>query len=310
MIQGNILQMIGSTPVVQLGRLAPAGRHVFVKLESFNPSGSVKDRMALAIIDEAERRGDLRPGQMVVEATSGNTGIAMAMVCAVRGYPFMAFISDNFSIERRRLIAAYGGRYTLVSGELRTSGRIETARRFARASGAYFSCQYENTDNTNCHQSTTGQEIIRAFKGRRFDWFVSGWGSGGTLTGVARAIRHARDDTRIAAAEPASARLLHGGAWHRHDIPGWAPDFVPDVLDPSVVDASVPIADEEAQHMARRMAREEGILCGPSAGGTVVAALRIAMEGAPGTVVVAMVPDTGERYLSTATFNEEVTVTA
>lgn len=310
MIQENILESIGRTPIVRLGKLSPQGVGLYAKIEAMNPGGSVKDRMALAIIQSAEKRGELRPGQMVVEATSGNTGISLAMVCAVRGYSFVAFMGDNFPVERRQIMAAYGAKVVLVPASLRASGRISAARDFAAANGAYFSCQYENPDNPVCHEVTTGAEILKAFDGRRLDWFVSGWGSGGTLTGVARAIHSARPETQVVAAEPENASLLQRKPWRGHDIPGWAPDFVPVVLEESVINQFVSVSDTEAKLTARRLAREEGILCGISGGGAVAAAIRIAERGSPGDVILTIIPDTGERYLSTLAVNADQPVSA
>ncbi len=302
MIHDSILHTIGHTPIVRLNRLAPEGREVFVKVESFNPGGSVKDRLALAIIRDAERRGTLKPGQTVVEATSGNTGIALAMVCAALGYPFVAVMSDSFSIERRRLMRAYGARMILTPASARGTGMVEKAEELANRHGWFLARQFENPINPAYHRSTTAAEILRDFANRRLDAFVSGWGTGGTLTGVGEVLKTARPEVRIVATEPAGASLLAGKPWASHRIQGWAPDFIPGVLRREVADEILPVTDEEAIAMARRLAREEGLFVGISAGGTAAAALRLAQSAEPGTAVLAMLPDTGERYLSTALF--------
>lgn len=302
MIHDSILDTIGRTPVVRINRLAPAGVEIYVKVESFNPGGSVKDRLALAVILDAERSGALKPGQTVVEATSGNTGIALAMVCAARGYPFVAFMTETFSVERRKLMRAYGARVVLTPAAERGTGMVRRAEAYATRHGAFLARQFENPANPAWHRSTTAAEILQDFAGRRLDWFVSGWGTGGTLTGVGQMLKLARPEVGIAAAEPATAALLEGGEWHPHKIQGWTPDFVPAVLDRSVATRIVTVSEDDARTQARALARSEGLFVGLSCGGTFAAALQIAREAAPGTVLLAMLPDTGERYLSSWLF--------
>ena len=302
MIHDNILGTIGNTPVVKLHRLPPRHVEIYVKVEAFNPGGSVKDRLALAIILDAERRGTLKPGQTVVEATSGNTGVALAAVCAVRGYPFVAVMTETFSIERRKLIRAYGGKVVLTPAAARGAGMVEKAAALASQHGWFLARQFENPANPSWHRNTTASEILSDFAGRRLDYFVSGWGTGGTLTGVAEVLKVARPEVRIIATEPAAAALLSGNEWQPHKIQGWTPDFVPAVLNRNVSNAIVPVDDVVARDTARRLAREEGIFAGISSGATLAAALKVATTAAPGSVLLAMLPDTGERYLSTFLF--------
>jgi len=302
MIYENILDTIGNTPIVKLHRLAPAHVDLYVKVEAFNPGGSVKDRLALAIILDAERRGALRPGQTVVEATSGNTGIALAMVCAARGYPFVAVMTETFSIERRKLIRAYGGKVILTPAAERGSGMVRRAAELARQHGWFLARQFDNPANPAWHRNTTAPEILRDFAGRRLDYFVTGWGTGGTLTGVGEVLKLARPDVKVIASEPAGAALLSGKQWQPHKIQGWTPDFVPAVLNRAVADEILPVDDLLARDTARLLARDEGIFVGLSAGATVAAALRVAERAPKGSVLLAMLPDTGERYLSTILF--------
>jgi cysteine synthase A len=302
MIHDSILDTVGRTPVVRINRLAPEGIDLFVKVEAFNPLGSVKDRLALGIIEDAERRGALTPGQTVVEATSGNTGIALAMVCAAKGYPLVTVMAESFSIERRKLMKFLGAKVVLTPAEKRATGMVEEAERLARENGWFLSRQFENEANPAYHRNTTGPEIIRDFAGRRLDYWVTGYGTGGTMTGVGQMLKVARPDTQIVATEPEGAALLSGGEWQPHKIQGWTPDFIPDVLDRDVVDRIVPVTDEESMEASRALATREGILCGISAGGTFAAALKVAEEAEPGSTVLAMLPDTGERYLSTPLF--------
>jgi cysteine synthase len=302
MIYNSILDTIGRTPIVRINRLAPAGVDMYVKIEAFNPMSSVKDRLALAIILDAEQRGVLKPGQMVVEATSGNTGIALAMVCAARGYPFVAFMVETFSVERRKLMRALGAKVLLTPAAERGSGMVKRAEEFAAKHGAFLARQFENQANPAYHRNTTGPEILLDFAGKRLDWFVTGWGTGGTLTGAGEMIKLARPDTRIALTEPDVAQLVAGGEWKPHKIQGWTPDFVPAVLNKSVADRIVPINEVVARDTARELAKQEGIFCGISAGGTFAAALEVARQAKPGEVILAMLPDTGERYLTTFLF--------
>ncbi len=302
MIYDNILDTIGDTPIVKLHRLAPKGVDVYVKVEAFNPGGSVKDRLALAIILDAEKRGVLKPGQTVVEATSGNTGVGLAMVCAARGYPFVAVMSETFSIERRKLMRAYGAKVVLTPAAERGTGMVEKAKALAAKHGWFWASQFENPANPAYHRSTTAAEILRDFAGKRLDYFVTGWGTGGTLTGVGEMLKLARPEVKIIATEPAGASLLGGKEWQPHKIQGWTPDFVPGVLNREVVDELHPVTDERAREVARALAKEEGIFVGLSCGGTLAAALEVAKDAPQGSVLLAMLPDTGERYLSTYLF--------
>jgi cysteine synthase A len=263
---------------------------------------SVKDRLALGIILDAEQRGVLKPGQLVVEATSGNTGIALAMVCAVRGYPFVAFMSDSFSIERRKLMRALGAKVILTPAAERGSGMVRAAKAFAEKHGAFLTEQFDNPANPAWHRATTGPEILQDFAGRRLDWFVTGYGTGGTLTGAGEMLKLARPGLKIAVCEPALAPLLSGGEWKPHKIQGWTPDFVGSVVNREVYDRIVTVDDTYARDTARALAQQEGIFCGVSGGATFAAALDIALELEPGSVILAMIPDTGERYLSTFLF--------
>ena len=303
MIHDSILDTIGRTPVVRINRLAPPGMSMYVKCEFFNPMASVKDRLALGIILDAEARGELKPGQMVVEATSGNTGIALAMVCAARGYPFVAFMADSFSIERRKLMRAFGAKVILTPAAERATGMIKRAEEFAARHGAFLTRQFDNLANPAFHRNTTGPEILQDFAGKRLDWFVAGWGTGGTLTGAGQMLKLARPDTRIVTTEPAGASMLAGKDWAPHKIQGWTPNLVPSVLDRSVYDHNLPVSDDLARDTTRMLAQQEGIFCGISGGGTFAAALQVARELAkPGDSILAILPDTGERYLSTFLF--------
>jgi len=302
MIYDNILDTIGNTPIVKLHRLPPKNVDLYVKVEAFNPGGSVKDRLAIAIILDAEQKGLLKPGDTVVEATSGNTGVALAMVCAARGYRFVALMADSFSIERRKLMRAYGAKVILTPAAERGSGMVRRAEELAKKHGWFLARQFTNPANPAYHRNTTAAEILRDFAGRRLDYFVTGWGTGGTLTGVADMLRVARPEVKVIAAEPAEASMLAGAEWKPHKIQGWTPDFVPEVLDrkaPNEIDA---VNEVLARDTARRLAQEEGLFVGISAGGTVAAALRVAEKAAKGSVILAMLPDTGERYLSTFLF--------
>ena len=299
MIHDSILDTIGRTPVVRLNRLAPEGIELYAKVEAFNPGGSVKDRLALAIILDAEERGLLKPGDTVVEATSGNTGVALAMVCAARGYKFVAVMTETFSIERRKLMRAYGAKVILTPAAERGTGMVRKAAELAKEKGWFLANQFANPANPAWHRNTTAAEILQDFAGRRLDHFVSGWGTGGTLTGVGQVLKVARPGVKITACEPAVASMLAGKEWSPHKIQGWTPDFVPEVLDREVADQLLAIDDTVARDTARRMAAEEGIFCGVSAGATVAAALEVAKSAEPGAAILAMLPDTGERYLST-----------
>jgi cysteine synthase A len=302
MIHQDITGTIGRSPVIRINRLAPPGVQMYVKLEAANPGGSVKDRLALGIIEDAERRGLIKPGQTVVEATSGNTGVALALVCAARGYPFVALMPESFSVERRQIMRAYGAKVILTPAAERASGAVRRAEQLAQERGWFLARQFENPANPAYHRQTTGPEILSDFAAMRLDAWITGWGTGGTLTGAGQVIKRARPETRIVACEPAGAALLSGGEWKPHKIQGWTPDFVPGVLDRAIVDEVITIPDDRAIACARELAHKEGIFCGISAGGTFAGALVVAAKAAPGSVLLAMLPDTGERYLSTALF--------
>jgi cysteine synthase A len=302
MIYDNILGTIGRTPIVKIQRLAPKNITMYVKCEFFNPLGSVKDRLAIAIIEDAERTGTLKPGQTVVEATSGNTGIALAMVCAAKGYPFVAIMAESFSVERRKIMRMLGAKVILTPAAERGTGMVKKAAELAEKHGWFLARQFENEANPAYHRNTTGPEILQDFVGRRLDFFVTGWGTGGTLTGAGQMIRLARPDTQIIATEPAGASLLAGKTWAPHKIQGWTPDFVPGVLNREVPHRILAVTDVEAIETARSLAKNEGIFCGISSGGTFAGALKVAAEAPPGSVILAMLPDTAERYLSTPLF--------
>ncbi len=302
MIYDSILETIGNTPVVRLHRVPPAHVEMYVKVESFNPMASVKDRLAYGIISDAERRGLLAPGQTVVEATSGNTGIALAMVCAARGYPFVATMAESFSVERRKIMRGLGAKVILTPAAERGSGMVRKAEELAKKHGWFLARQFENEANPAYHRNTTGPEILRDFAGRRLDYWVTGYGTGGTMTGAGEVLKAARPDTRIVATEPAGAALLAGCEWAPHKIQGWTPDFIPQVLNRDVYDELVPVSDDDGIRIARRLAAEEGLFVGISAGATVAAALAVAKDAPEGAVLLAMLPDTGERYLSTPLF--------
>ena len=302
MLYDDISQLIGRTPVVRINRLAPPHVTMYVKLEAANPGGSVKDRLALGIIEDAERRGLLVPGQTVVEATSGNTGIALGLVCAARGYPFVAIMPESFSVERRQIMRAFGAKVVLTPAAERATGAVRLAARLAEERGWFLARQFDNPANPAYHRQTTGPEILSDFAGRRLDYWITGWGTGGTLTGAGAMIRCARPETVIVACEPEGAALLGGKEWKPHKIQGWTPDFVPSVLDRDVYQELISIPDDRAIACARDLARQEGIFCGISAGGTFAGALEVAGRAAQGSVLLAMLPDTGERYLSTPLF--------
>jgi cysteine synthase A len=302
MIYDNILGTIGRTPIVRIQRLAPKNVTMYVKCEFFNPMSSVKDRLAIAIIEDAEKSGALKPGQTVVEATSGNTGIALAMVCAAKGYPFVATMAESFSIERRKIMRMLGAKVILTPAAERGTGMVKKAEELAKKNGWFLARQFENEANPAYHRSTTGPEILQDFAGKRLDFYVTGWGTGGTLTGAGEMIRLARPEVKIIATEPAGASLLSGQPWAPHKIQGWTPDFVPKVLNREVPHRILPVTDLEAMEAARALAKSEGIFCGTSSGGTFAAARKVAEEAPAGAVILAMLPDTGERYLSTPLF--------
>ncbi|ANO50323.1 cysteine synthase A [Woeseia oceani] len=302
MIYDNILDTIGNTPVIRLNRMGPTGVELYVKVESFNPMASVKDRLAFAIINDAEQRGELQPGQTVVEATSGNTGIALAMVCAARGYPFVAVMAESFSVERRKIMRGLGAKVILTPAAERGTGMVRKAEELAKQHGWFLARQFENPANPEYHRQTTGPEILRDFAGRRLDYWVSGYGTGGTMTGAGEVLKAARPSVRIVATEPAGASLLAGKEWQPHKIQGWTPDFIPDVLNRQIYDELVPVSDDDAIRVSRELAAKEGIFAGISSGATLAAALAVAEQAEQGSVLLAMLPDTGERYLSTPLF--------
>jgi cysteine synthase A len=302
MIHDSILGTIGNTPVVRVNRIGPKDATIYVKLEAFNPLASVKDRLAIAIIEDAERRGTIKPGQTVVEATSGNTGIALAMVCAAKGYPFVAIMADSFSIERRKLMRILGAKVILTPAAERGSGMVRKAEELAKKHGWFLARQFENLANPEYHRNTTGPEILRDFAGKRLDYWVTGYGTGGTLTGAGEMLKKARPDVKVIVAEPEGAALLSGKEFKPHKIQGWTPDFIPAVLSREIYDEIVLVSEVEARDAARELASKEGILCGVSSGGTFAAAMKVAEKAPKGSVLLAMLPDTGERYFSTFLF--------
>ena len=306
MIYESILDTLGNTPVVKLHNVVPDHVEMYAKVESFNPAGSVKDRLAFALSDDAERRGKIEPGQTIVEATSGNTGIALAMVAAARGYSFVATMADSFSAERRQIMRAFGARVILTPAAERGTGMVKKAEELAAKYGWFLARQFENPANPAFHRQTTGPEILCDFAGRKLDYWVTGWGTGGTLTGAGEVIKLARPDVQIIASEPEGAQLVGGQEFTPHKIQGWTPDFVPDVLNPDIHDQLLPVSDEAGKAMARRLAAEEGIFVGISAGATLAAAHKAAETAAPGSVMLVMLPDTGERYLSAYLFDDLV----
>jgi cysteine synthase A len=326
----SILDTVGNTPAVRINNLAPAGVEVYVKAEFFNPAGSVKDRLALNIIERAEREGKLKPGQTVVEATSGNTGIGLAMVCAAKGYPLVVTMADSFSIERRKLMRFLGAKVVLTPRAEKGFGMYNKALELAEANGWFLASQFETEANAEIHENTTGREIVADFEGSRLDYWVTGYGTGGTLTGVGRVLREKRPETKIILSEPANAQLIASGhkqargerhapaeshpAFEPHPIQGWTPDFIPYVLQESIdkefFDELIPVAGADGIEWSRKLAQKEGIFTGVSGGSTFAVAMGIAQKAEPGTVILCMLPDTGERYLSTPLFEgiaEEMT---
>jgi len=321
-IVDSILATVGNTPVVRLNALAPPRVNVFVKVEAFNPMGSVKDRLALGIIEDAERRGTLRPGQTVIEATSGNTGIGLAMVCAVKGYPLVVTMAENFSVERRKMMRFLGAKVVLTPAALKGSGMLAKAVELADKHGWFLCRQFENEANADMHSRTTAPEILAAFEGERLDCWVTGYGTGGTLKGVARVLKAARPETQVIVCEPDNSPILGSGiaqarfpdgtpsdshpAFRPHLMQGWSPDFIPrlteDAMAMQLVDRVIPINGNEAIRLSRELAQREGIFCGISAGATLAGALQVARDAPDGANVLCMLPDTGERYLSTPLF--------
>jgi cysteine synthase A len=320
----SILETVGRTPVVRINKLAPAGIDLYVKIEAFNPLGSVKDRLALGVIEAAEKSGELKPGQTVIEATSGNTGIGLAMVCAAKGYPLVVTMAESFSIERRRLMRFLGAKVVLTPPPLGATGMVKMARELAEKNGWFLTRQFENEANADMHSRTTAREIVDDFAGHRLDYWVTGFGTGGTLKGVGRVLEKERPETKIVLAEPADAAMVTSGAkqernadgtpvsrhpsWKPHPIQGWSPDFIPkltgDAVEAGYVDRVITIAGPDAMRASRDLAQKEGILVGTSAGGSFAAALEIAKEAEKGSAILCMLPDTGERYLSTPLFGD------
>lgn len=303
-IHDSILDTIGNTPVIKINRLGPKDVDMYVKAEYFNPLASVKDRLAFAIINDAEKKGLLKAGQTVVEATSGNTGIALAMVCAVKGYPFVAVMTETFSIERRKIMRALGAKVVLTPAAERGTGMVRVAKELSENNGWFLARQFENEANPEYHRNTTAPEILRTFAGRDLDYFVSGYGTGGTITGVGEVLKVARPNIQVIATEPDGAALLSGEDWQPHKIQGWTPDFIPDVLNTEVCDQIIPVSGDVAKDTALALAQNEGIFCGISAGATFAAALAVAESAPKGSSILAMLPDTGERYLSTFLFDD------
>jgi cysteine synthase A len=275
---------------------------LYVKVESFNPMASVKDRLAFAIIIDAEKRGLLKPGQTVVEATSGNTGIALAMVCAARGYQFVAVMADSFSIERRKIMRGMGAKVILTPAADRGTGMVKRTEELAEQHGWFLARQFENEANPEFHRNTTGPEILSDFAGKRLDYWVTGYGTGGTMTGAGEILKAARKDTKIIVVEPELASLLSGAEWAPHKIQGWTPDFIPEVLNREIYDDLLLVSDDRAIEVARELAAKEGIFAGISSGATLAGALATAEAAEKGSAILAMLPDTGERYLSTPLF--------
>jgi cysteine synthase A len=303
MIYNSIIETIGNTPIVRINNMGPDDQNIFVKCEAFNPLASVKDRLAIAIINDAEESGKLSPRQTVVEATSGNTGIALAMVCAARGYTFVATMVETFSIERRKIMKALGAKVILTPAEERGTGMVRRAEELAEKYGWFLADQFQNPANPEYHRKTTAVEIINDFKNEKLDYFISGWGTGGTITGVGEVLKVARPEIKIIGVEPELAPLLSQNQWKPHKIQGWTPDFVPAILNKDVMDEIITVADEASIKTAKNLATEEGIFCGISAGATMQGALQLAEHAPKNSAFCVMLPDTGERYLSSPLFD-------
>jgi cysteine synthase len=318
----NILETVGNTPVVKIGKLAPASVNLFVKIEAFNPLGSVKDRLALGVIEDAERTGKLKPGQTVIEATSGNTGIGLAMVCAQKGYPLVVTMAETFSVERRKLMRFLGAKVVLTPAAERGMGMVKKAIELAETHGWFLTRQFENEANADMHSRTTAREIIRDFEGERLDYWVTGFGTGGTLKGVARVLAKERPETKVVVCEPADAPMLTSktpqqrkpdgspaapnAAFKSHPMQGWSPDFIPkltaDAVESGTINRIITVAGADAMRCSRELAQKEGIFVGITAGGTFAGALQVCREAEKGATILCMLPDTGERYLSTPLF--------
>ena len=319
----NILQTVGNTPVVRLNKLGPDDVNVFVKIESFNPMGSVKDRLALGVIEDAEKSGALRPGQTVIEATSGNTGIGLAMVCAQKGYPLVVTMAESFSIERRKMMRFLGAKVVLTPASLKGSGMLAKAVELAEEHDWFLVRQFENESNADAHSRTTAPEILAAFSDRKLDYWVTGFGTGGTLKGVSRILKESSPDTKVVVCEPDNSPILGSGIpqqrtddgapadshpfFRPHLMQGWSPDFIPklteDVVDAKLIDEILPIQGDDALRLSKELAREEGIFVGISGGATLAGALAVAERAEAGSNILCMLPDTGERYLSTPLFD-------
>ena len=319
----NILGTVGNTPVVRINHLAPAGINLFVKIEAFNPLGSVKDRLALGVIEDAERTGALKPGQTVVEATSGNTGIGLAMVCAAKGYPLVVTMAETFSVERRKLMRFLGAKVIITPGPARGTGMVQKANELAQKNGWFLTRQFTNEANADMHSRTTAQEILRDFEGDQLDYWVTGFGTGGTLKGVSRVLAEKRPETKIILCEPDAAPMVSSGipqpannpdgspstshpSWTPHPQQGWSPDFIPKLAEDAIktnrIHKVLRITNPEAMAHSRELAQKEGIFVGISSGATFAGALKIAAEAPKGSTILAMLPDTGERYLTTPLF--------
>ena len=318
----SIVDTIGNTPCIRINKLAPEGVRLYVKAEAFNPAASVKDRLAISIIEEAEKRGELKPGQTVVEATSGNTGIGLAMVCAAKGYPLVVTMADSFSIERRKLMRFLGAKVVLTPRAQKGFGMYKKAVELAEANGWFLAHQFETKDNADIHENTTAREIMADFVGERLDYWVTGYGTGGTVTGVARVLRRERPETKIILSEPANAQIVGSGHvqqrdadgspavshphFEPHPIQGWTPDFIPLVLQESIdnklFDELIPVAGAAGIEWSRKLAAQEGIFTGISGGSSFAVAIQLAQQAEPGSVILCMLADTGERYLSSPLF--------
>jgi cysteine synthase A len=318
----SILETVGNTPVVKINRLAPPDVNLYVKVEAFNPLGSVKDRLALGVIEDAERTGKLKPGQTVVEATSGNTGIGLAMVCAAKGYPLVVTMAESFSVERRKLMRFLGAKVIITPASARAVGMVAKTVELAEKHGWFYTRQFENEANADMHSKTTAKEIVEDFKGERLDYWVTGFGTGGTLKGVARVLAKERPETKIVVCEPDEAPMLSSGveqqrnadgsaavahpSWKPHPMQGWSPDFIAkltgDAMDMKVISQVLRIPNADALKCSKELAKKEGIFVGISSGGTFAGALKVAAEAPKGSTILCMLPDTGERYLSTPLF--------